>query len=112
MNHSKSDPVTRTGSKLSESGMFDGEKAQLVMSDQARNDSTICEAANCFAKATIRIDVNVGVRRTISLSLCNKCVSKFEDESSTIFQSRKGGNRNQKVIDTMENMHHFCEVAR
>jgi hypothetical protein len=80
--------------------------------DPIVNNSSVCEAVGCFAKATVMIEVKVGERGIIPLSLCSKCVNKFEDESATTIQSKKGGNRNQKVIDTMENMHYFCEVAR
>jgi hypothetical protein len=36
-----------------------------------------CEAVGCFTKATTTIEVKVGVRGTILLSLCHGCVSKF-----------------------------------
>jgi hypothetical protein len=45
-------------------------------------NSNVCEAIGCFAKATVSIKVKVGERGKISLSLCNKCVSKFEDAGS------------------------------
>ncbi len=80
--------------------------------DPTLNNSNVCEATGCFAKATVLIEVKVGEKGNIPLSLCSKCVIKFEDESSTIIQSKKGGNCSQKTIDMMDNMHHFCEVAR
>lgn len=41
------------------------------------NNVRICEAVDCFAEATNTIEVKAGNYRTISLSLCNICVSKF-----------------------------------
>jgi hypothetical protein len=37
-----------------------------------------CEAVNCSAKAAITILVKAG-DQSIPLSLCNSCISKFED---------------------------------
>jgi hypothetical protein len=37
----------------------------------------ICEAVDCFAEATTEIEVSVGQRGTLPLSLCNICVNKF-----------------------------------
>lgn len=39
--------------------------------------NNICEAVGCLSKATTTIEVEVGQRGTILLSLCNGCVSKF-----------------------------------
>mgnify|MGYP007135461688 CR=1 FL=1 len=77
MNPSISDPVTRTGSNVSESG----DKAKLFTGVQASSDSRICEAVGCFAQATTTIEVKAGHQRTISLSLCKDCVSRFRDEA-------------------------------
>jgi hypothetical protein len=41
--------------------------------------NSICEAAGCSNKATVLLSVKVGPERTIQLSLCKDCVSKFED---------------------------------
>ena len=46
----------------------------------AEVNNGICEAVGCFAKATVQIEVSVGDKGTISLSLCNDCVRKFGDE--------------------------------
>jgi hypothetical protein len=35
---------------------------------------------NCFAEATIHIEVRVGQLGTIPLSLCKNCVNKFVGE--------------------------------
>lgn len=81
MNHSFCDSATRTGSNVSESGIFDvGNEAKLFTGNQARSDSRICEAVGCFAQATTTIEVKAGHQRTISLSLCKDCVSRFRDE--------------------------------
>jgi hypothetical protein len=47
--------------------------------DPIVNNSDVCEAVGCFAKATLMIEVKVGERGFIPLSLCSRCVSKFED---------------------------------
>jgi hypothetical protein len=39
----------------------------------------ICEALGCFAEATKEIEVEVGQQGTISLHLCEGCVTKFQD---------------------------------
>jgi hypothetical protein len=48
--------------------------------DPILNNSDVCEAVNCFDKATIHLEVRIGHKGTISLSLCNDCVGKFRDE--------------------------------
>jgi hypothetical protein len=47
---------------------------------QAPNKNSICDAANCSSKALVQIEVKVGQLGTITLALCNDCVSKFRDE--------------------------------
>jgi hypothetical protein len=42
-------------------------------------NNSICEAVGCSNKATVQLAVDVGLGRTIQLSLCKDCVSKFED---------------------------------
>ena len=37
----------------------------------------LCDGVGCFEEATNTIKVNAGNHGTISLSLCNICVSKF-----------------------------------
>jgi hypothetical protein len=44
------------------------------------DNDMMCEAVNCFEKATNTIEVEAGNHRTISLSLCNDCVCKFSDK--------------------------------
>lgn len=44
------------------------------------NQWKICEAVNCSSKASVQIQVKAGQLGSISLSLCNDCVSKFKDE--------------------------------
>jgi hypothetical protein len=39
--------------------------------------NNVCEAVNCFEKASTSIEVKAGHHRTIPLSLCNICVNKF-----------------------------------
>jgi hypothetical protein len=40
-------------------------------------NNLICEAAECFARATDKIEVKAGPHKVSSLLLCNDCVSKF-----------------------------------
>lgn len=42
--------------------------------------NSMCEAVGCFTKATTTIEVKVGQRGTILLSLCHGCVSEFDDQ--------------------------------
>ena len=46
---------------------------------QVPNKNSICEAVNCSSRALVQIEVKVGQLGTITLSLCNNCVSKFRD---------------------------------
>ncbi len=55
-------------SKLNQNG-FDVSKGQDI----------ICEASECYAKATDKVTVTVGTLGVISLALCNDCVSKFKE---------------------------------
>ena len=43
-------------------------------------NKNLCEAFNCFAEATRKIDVKVGHNGTIVLNLCNDCVKKFQED--------------------------------
>ena len=51
--------------------------SQELISTEFNKD--VCEALGCFAKATIEITVKVGKLGTISLLLCENCVTKFKD---------------------------------
>ena len=42
-------------------------------------NNNICEGVGCSNKATVQLAVKAGQERTIQLSLCKDCVSKFED---------------------------------
>lgn len=44
-------------------------------------EGSICEAVNCFLQSAVQIKVKVGQLGSISLSLCNDCISKFRDET-------------------------------
>jgi hypothetical protein len=44
---------------------------------QSQPNTQICEAVQCFAQATEKIQVKVGEKRTICLYLCSRCVGKF-----------------------------------
>ena len=41
------------------------------------NNNGICEAVGCFAEATVKVDVKVGLEGTITLYLCVNCINKF-----------------------------------
>ena len=42
-------------------------------------NNVICEATECFARATEKIEVRAGPQKVISLLLCNDCISKFQE---------------------------------
>jgi hypothetical protein len=44
----------------------------------------ICEAIQCFAKATNTIDVKVGENGVIQLYLCKHCVRKFDRKAEAL----------------------------
>jgi transposase-like protein len=46
------------------------------------NNNIICEAMGCYYKATNKITLSIGYRETISLFVCAKCRSKFQNESA------------------------------
>lgn len=45
------------------------------------NDSIVCDAIGCYSKATNRIALSVGPKRTISLLLCSNCKEKLHFKS-------------------------------
>jgi hypothetical protein len=47
-------------------------------------NNPICEAAGCFTRATVEIEVRVGHKGTLPLNLCEKCVSKFQEGDNEI----------------------------
>ena len=59
--------------------------------DPTLNSNNVCEAAGCFAKATVMIEVKVGDRGIIPLSLCSKCVGKFEEADTECQQLEQTG---------------------
>lgn len=40
----------------------------------------ICQAFGCFAEATTEIEVKIGHEKTMTLDLCNDCISKFRED--------------------------------
>ena len=42
-------------------------------------NNAICEAVECYARATEKIEVRAGPQKVISLLLCNDCLSKFQE---------------------------------
>jgi hypothetical protein len=59
--------------------------------DPIVNNSSVCEAVGCSASANIMIEVKVGEKGNIPLSLCSKCVSKFEDPNTKCQQLEQTG---------------------
>jgi len=59
--------------------------------DPTLNNSNLCEAAGCFAKATMLIEVKVGEKGNIPLMLCSKCVIKFEDTDTGCVELEETG---------------------
>jgi hypothetical protein len=51
--------------------------SQSAISSSANKN--ICNALGCLAEATEKIQVKIGLDATITLDLCNNCVSKFAD---------------------------------
>jgi len=51
----------------------------LEIPESEPNKNT-CEAVGCFAKAVTIIEVKVGQKGLISLSLCEECIKKFGDD--------------------------------
>jgi len=45
-------------------------------------DNNICDGYGCYSRADYTVQVKVGKGRTISLSLCGTCKTKFEDYSN------------------------------
>jgi hypothetical protein len=50
------------------------------------NDDHICEAVGCFAEATTKVDVKVGMKGTITLHLCVNCIGKFDQREKVLEQ--------------------------
>ena len=49
-------------------------------SDLETNNRNVCEYFDCFNKAILTIEVQVGVLGIITLFLCQNCLSKFQDD--------------------------------
>ena len=58
---------------------FDESSRNLTL-DSTTKEIIECEAVGCNAKATTTIPVPVGNKGTISVLLCQKCISKFEQD--------------------------------
>jgi hypothetical protein len=48
--------------------------------NQSQFHNNICEAVGCFAEATSKVDVKVGLEGTITLYLCVNCIHKFDQK--------------------------------
>jgi len=44
--------------------------------------NVICEALGCFARATKNVEVRAGAQKVITLSVCNDCATKFEEDET------------------------------
>ena len=49
-------------------------------SDPETNNRNVCEYVDCFNKAIMTIEVQVGMLGVIPLFLCQNCVSKFQED--------------------------------
>jgi hypothetical protein len=43
--------------------------------------SEICEASGCSAKSTATIAIPIGEKRSFFLSVCENCISKFQEQA-------------------------------
>jgi hypothetical protein len=50
---------------------------------QSDIDNAVCDGYGCSSRAKSQLVVNVGPKKTISLSLCERCKSKFNDLGRT-----------------------------
>jgi hypothetical protein len=48
-------------------------------SNELEINNDICEGVNCNGKAAWKVPVLVGQLGTITLTLCSRCATKFED---------------------------------
>ena len=49
------------------------------MKNNVKSDmSRVCDGYGCYSSAESEIDVKVGPKRSISLSLCERCKTKFD----------------------------------
>jgi hypothetical protein len=56
---------------------------RIVMNSlQSDIDNAICDGYGCYSRAKSELVVKVGLKKTISLSLCESCRAKFNDRSS------------------------------
>jgi hypothetical protein len=52
----------------------------------SNNNDDICEAVGCFAEATTKVNVKVGLRGIITLYLCVNCIDKFDQREKVLEQ--------------------------
>jgi hypothetical protein len=65
---------------------------RIVMNNlQSDNDSAVCDGYGCYSRAKSELAVKVGPKKTISLSLCESCKTKFNevDRSDAMIQSNE-----------------------
>ena len=62
------------------------------------NYDHLCEAVNCCENPTMEIKLKVGQKQTITLHVCAKCVSKF-DQKERVLESvlQPLSNANQSI---------------
>jgi hypothetical protein len=64
----------------------------------SNNNDDICEAVGCFAEATSKVDVKVGLEGTITLHLCVNCINKFDQKERVLEQvDQPSSNTNQSI---------------
>jgi hypothetical protein len=50
---------------------------------QSDFDTAVCDGYGCYSRAKCNLLIKVGPEKTISLSLCEGCKTKFNDRSRT-----------------------------
>ena len=55
---------------------------------QSIDNNYVCDGYGCYSKAISELQVKVGETRTIFLSLCENCSTKFNDRNSMLRQSK------------------------
>jgi hypothetical protein len=62
------------------------------------DNNDICEAVGCFAEATTKVDVKVGLKETITLNLYVNCINKFDQKGTALERVQEPfSNTNQSV---------------
>jgi hypothetical protein len=58
--------------------------SESILDSEANN---VCEALNCFARATNKISMKMGNKGIILLELCNDCVPRFVGDKVSLIKT-------------------------